>query len=249
MIGLALLAALRWYGRAPEPPAAAPSPPVATGEAVPRPETRAAATPTPSPRAPSQARLEDYLRAQDPQADWKVHRDEDGRVRGILGGRLTVAGPLPGFLSALSPYLIGQSPEFREEAAAAVDGPLAATRTFRQHAAGYEVYGAFARVSVPHGDDAVTEVSADLRPVDRVDTAIRVELRQAEELLQEKYASRGLVELAGTPRPLVFGRDPADNRLVWQFRVVVTKPRRAHYEVLVNARDGAIAAERPVLRR
>lgn len=216
-------------------------------------QTQATPTPTsPWRRNPTQARperLEDFLKSQDPQANWMIHRNEQGQVHGIVGGRMGLNGSLPQFLSFISPYLIGQSPEFRETESAAVDGPLGTTRTFRQHAAGYEVYGAFARVSVSHGDQAVSEVSADLRPIENVDTKINIERSEAEDRLRNRYQKNEIVELNVTPQPFVYGASPTANELVWQFRVVLNKPRRTHREVLISARDGQILKDLSVNRR
>ncbi|MBX3018264.1 MAG: hypothetical protein KF767_10270 [Bdellovibrionaceae bacterium] len=246
VFGLALIFAL--HGRQDTVTGSTSAPTAATASPG---RAEVSATPQPLQRRPSQARpanLEDFLRLQDPQAEWTVHRDEAGTVTGFMGGRLPLRGRPEAILSSISSYLIGQSPEFREAETASVEGPLATTRTYRQMASGYEVYGAAARVSVNHGEDAATEVSSDLRKVQQVDTTVAIELREAEARLRDQLARHTVLEVTGTSRPLVFGRTPEDNELAWQFRVVVAKPGRQHREILLSARDGRILLDRSVVR-
>lgn len=199
--------------------------------------------------APDSTTLEDFLRSQDPTANWKVHRDDEGNVRGFLGGRLPLGGSPAAFLSSLSALLIGQTPEFREAPSASVEGPLARTQVFRQQAAGYEVYGAFARLAVDRGDGSLMELSSDLRPIHRVDTDIGVSLARAEDLVREQYGTRQIVQLIGTNRPLVFGLHADDNYLVLQIHLTLDLPRRSVREILIRARDGKIVRDRSLMRR
>lgn len=251
LVGLGIIAGLRAISARQSttaPPSEAPSSAVGIAKVV--------ATPTPqrktTERVPSNqpiASLEDFLKNQDPGADWKIHRTSEGRTFGIMGGKIKIpqgADGLQELLQSLTPFLIGQTPEL-VSSTTAVGGPVADIQTFDQRAAGYRVYGAFVRASVLKGSDEVIEISSDLRAVTNVDTQIALSLPQAEVGVRAKY--QGLARLRIENEPLVYGTTPSENEMTWKFFVTFEKPKYVTREVLISARDGRVVRDRQISKR
>lgn len=190
----------------------------------------------------------------DPKSDWTVHRNEQGYITQISGGkiqlqqkgresRVNFAKQVVSAMGLDSENLDFSSTQLQDTA-------LSRSYHISHFVEDYEVLNSYLKMFEAQKDDAIYFVTNETKNVGPVDTRIDVPLDRAIGIARALFADKsGVVVQSASEKPLVYNVRPAESYLVWKLIVDIQSPLVDKREVFVGTRDGRIIRNESIIIR
>ncbi len=215
---------------------------------------------TESPQTPAAARsgasagdLRGYLLKQDPNADWRVNRTDDGRVVAISGGFIKED------LSTPEKYQ-----QFAENVAAMIGIPQAqlvasetnldggentAIKQFDQELGEYKVFGSYMKVFTRNADGSVFYIANEVKETGEVDLRIKYSFSEVAGIVMKRYEGKKGLQIENSPqKPMVYVLQPGQSELAWEIVLKVEGPLYDRRHIMISATSGNLLKDISLLK-
>lgn len=190
--------------------------------------------------------IDEFLNHYD-RGRWKLQKDEEGRVRSILGGIIPGAGKnLESALKlahSLSPFFGVPVDQLLSSKVKVVEGPRTTSYDFQQTFQGYPVFRGRMIIISRNQDGAVYLINNDLRQVDPIQIERTHSSQESLRILEERYAKRESREIYLDSPDLVVWADGWPHELAWSFIVEFSGENPGRLRLLVGMQSSKVLLE------
>lgn len=190
----------------------------------------------------------------DPNSDWTVHRNDQGSITQISGGKIQLQQKSPesrlNFARQVVAAMGLESESLDFSSTQLEETSLSRSYQMSHYAEGYEVLNSYLKIFETQKDDSIYFVTNETKNVGAVDTRIDVPFERALSLAESLFSDKsGVVVQSGSPKPLVYNVAPGESYLVWKLIADIQAPLIDKREVFVSTRDGRVIRNESIVIR
>lgn len=197
-------------------------------------------------RARTPTHIQEFLTQKYP-GNWKFQKDEEGRIRSIMGGMISGVGKSLEsallFAHTISPFFDVPTNQILSSSAKFVGGPRTTSYDFQQTVQGYPVFRGRMIMFSRNQDGAVYLINSDLKHVDPIQTERTLSSQEAMRILEERFAHKSSKEIhLDSPQRVVWA-DTKPHELAWSFIVEFLGENPGRYRLIVGMVTSSILLE------
>jgi Zn-dependent metalloprotease len=181
----------------------------------------------------------------DPKSEWTVHRNEQGYITQISGGKIQLEQKGPesrlNFAKQIVAAMGIESENLDFSSTQLQETSLSRPYQISHFVEDYEVLNSYLKIFESRKDNAIYFVTNETKNLGPVDTRIDVSLDRAVGLANTAFADKsGVVVQSAAQKPVVYNVSPGESYLVWKLIVDIQAPLVDKREVFVSTKDGRI---------
>lgn len=215
---------------------------------------QAVGAPSTTAKPNSEKNIADWLKSFDQNANWRINRNDQGRVLAVSGGFIKKN-------MNTNEQALAFAQEFAEQTGVPAKQIVTSMQTlpssedskvmqFDQEIDGYPVLGAYLKVFTRQTDGVVYYITNETQAFADISTEINYSLSQAQEKIAQIYSAKKGVKIESLgEKAVLYSSIPHQAELVWHLQVSVEGPLLDRRDVLVSAKTGQVVRDLTMMKQ